>query len=80
MKNVNVTDLLRTREINLHNDRIAQISDHLWRATKDFSYTVRKYNNEHDDSILHKEINELHLIITKLRNTVELIDTTINPF
>lgn len=80
MKNVNVTELLRTREINLHNDRIAQISDHLWRATKELGYTVRKYNNENDDTILHKEIKELHVIITRLRSTVEHIDTTINPF
>lgn len=81
MKTLNVNDLLRTREMQLQNDRIAQCSDHLWRATRDLTYAVMKYNRETDSNIMVNELKELCDIRTKLLGLVEDIETTINaPF
>lgn len=76
-----IQSLLRTREIDLHNDRISQISDHLWRSTKDLNYAVMKYNAETGSSILINEIAQLNDIRKRLLNVIEDIETSINePF
>lgn len=75
-----IKDVLRTRELDLHNSRIGQCSDHLFRATKDLRHAVRHYNTENDEQILVNEIIELVAIRHRIVQLVEQIDKTINPF
>ena len=80
MKNVNVTELLKTREINMHINRLQQIDSYLWNAIKDLQHATRLYNNENNDNLLLLEVSDLIIMRYDLNQLLKKIDNAVNPF